>query len=337
MLHINSPCPRYGLSYPTGSQAQLSMTNKKSVLRVIFAGTPEFALPPLQALIDSHHELVAVLTQPDRPAGRGKRLRASPVKQLALGNDLEVLQPESLRDADWLEKLNDLQADLMVVVAYGLMIPKPLLEAPVFGCWNIHASLLPRWRGAAPIHRAIEAGDTDTGVCIMQMEVTLDTGPVYHCVQTPIGPDETTGILHGRLANLGADALMYCIELASKGELPDPIIQDGEKATYAHKLSKAEARLDWQEKAEILARKIRAFNPWPVSWCELAGQRIRIWQAEVVENETGIQPGEVLVKQQSLFIGTAEKCLKIIELQRAGGQRMSASQFLNANDPALFS
>ena len=171
----------------------------------------------------------------------------------------------------------------------------------------------------------------------MQMEVTLDTGPVYHCVKTPIEPDDTSGILHDRLATLGADALMHCIELACKGELPNPIIQDDEEATYAHKLSKEEAQLDWQEKAGILARKIRAFNPWPVSWCELAGQRIRIWQAEVVENETGIQPGEVLVKQRSLVIGTAEKCLKVIELQRAGGQRMSASQFLNANDPALFS
>ena len=313
------------------------MSNKNPTLRVVFAGTPEFALPPLQALIDSDHDVVAVLTQPDRPAGRGKRLRASPVKQLALDNALDVLQPESLRDSDWLERLKDLQADLMVVVAYGLMIPKPLLETPPLGCWNIHASLLPRWRGAAPIHRAIEAGDGYTGVCIMQMDITLDTGPVYHCKRTPIGPDDTTGTLHERLATLGADALMHCIELACAGTLPEPVIQDGEKATYAHKLSKAEAQLDWHEDAQTLARKIRAFNPWPVSWCELGGQRLRIWQAEVVENETNMQPGQVLIQQQSLVIGTAEKCLKVIELQRAGGQKMSTGQFLNANDPALFS
>lgn len=312
------------------------MKNIKPVLRIIFAGTPEFSLPPLQALVDSRHEIVAVLTQPDRPAGRGKRLRASPVKQLALENSLDVLQPETLRDPAWQKSLEDLQADLMVVVAYGLMVPKQLLEAPPLGCWNIHASLLPRWRGAAPIHRAIEAGDRETGVCIMQMEVALDTGPVYHCLRTPIDSVDTTGTLHDRLAELGADALMHCVELACEGALPEPAVQNEKEATYAPKLSKAEAQLDWQEAAETLARKIRAFNPWPVSWCEFSGQRIRIWKAEVVENKAKIQPGEVLVQQHSLVVGTADKCLKILELQRAGGQRMDTDQFLNANDPALF-
>jgi methionyl-tRNA formyltransferase len=309
---------------------------RKPALRIIFAGTPEFALPPLQALIDAGHEIVAVLTKPDRPAGRGKHLRASPVKRLALENGLDVLQPETLRDKAWQEKLAALKPDLMVVVAYGLMVPASVLQMPGLGCWNIHASLLPRWRGAAPIHRSIEAGDEQTGVCIMQMEVTLDTGPVYQCLTTPIGPTDTTGVVHDRLAGLGAVALLQCIELAATDTLPKPLVQDEKMATYAHKLSKAEARLDWNETAETLARKVRAFNPWPVAWCELGDQRIRIWQAEVVDNMVQRQPGEVLLEQQSLIMGTADKSLKIMELQRAGGQKMTTMEFLKAIDPAFF-
>lgn len=312
------------------------MKQRKPALRIIFAGTPEFALPPLQALIDGGHEIVAVLTQPDRPAGRGKHLRASPVKRLALENGLDVLQPETLRDKAWQEKLAALKPDLMVVVAYGLMVPASVLQMPGLGCWNIHASLLPRWRGAAPIHRSIEAGDEQTGVCIMQMEVTLDTGPVYQCLTTPIGPTDTTGVVHDRLAGLGAVALLQCIELAATDTLPKPLVQDEKMATYAHKLSKAEARLDWNETAETLARKVRAFNPWPVAWCELGDQRIRIWQAEVVDNMVQRQPGEVLLEQQSLIMGTADKSLKIMELQRAGGQKMTTMEFLKAIDPAFF-
>lgn len=307
------------------------MDNQNPPLRILFAGTPEFALPPLQALIDDGCDIVAVLTQPDRPAGRGKQLRASPVKQLALENKLNVLQPESLKDPDWQEKLISLQPDLMVVVAYGLMIPGRLLNQPSFGCWNIHASLLPRWRGAAPIQRAIEAGDEQTGVCIMQMEVTLDTGPVYQCLSTPIGPMDTAGSLHDCLAGLGARALRECIEKLSRGELPQAIAQDETKAVYARKLSKAEAEMDWNQAAEVLQRRVRAFNPWPVAWCEIGGQRLRIWKAEVVDNVADCKPGALLTGQRSLIIGTAEKSLKILELQRAGGQRMTAEQFLNAN------
>lgn len=299
-------------------------------LRILFAGTPEFALPPLQALIDGGSRIVAVLTQPDRPAGRGKQLRASPVKKLALEHGLDVLQPESLKHADWQQKLVSLKPDLFVVVAYGLMVPAEILAMPRLGCWNIHASLLPRWRGAAPIHRCIEAGDKHTGVCIMQMEITLDTGPVYKRLTTPIGPMETSGILHDRLADMGAQALMHCLDKAAKGELADPSPQDDSQATYAHKLTKAEAELDWNQPAGTLQRKIRAFNPWPVAWCELDGQRLRIWQAEVVENATDGQPGQVVMEQQSLVVGTAEKSLKILEIQRAGGVRMSIEQFLNA-------
>ena len=309
------------------------MTNQNPSLRVLFAGTPEFALLPLRALIDEGCDIVAVLTQPDRPAGRGKQLRASPVKQLALEHHLKVLQPESLKDADWQETIARLKPDLMVVVAYGLMIPGRLLTLPRFGCWNIHASLLPRWRGAAPIQRAIEAGDAQTGVCIMQMEVTLDTGPVYQCLTTDIEPLDTAGSLHDRLAVLGGRALRDCIVMLNSGELPPAVVQDESQAVYARKLSKAEAEMDWNLSAEELQRRVRAFNPWPVAWCEIGGQRLRIWKAEVVDNVADQKPGQVLVDRQSMAIGTAEKALKVLELQRAGGQRMTTEQFLNAQEP----
>jgi len=285
--------------------------------------------------MDAGCEIVAVLTQPDRPAGRGKHLRASPVKQMALENGLEVMQPESLKDTGWQKKLAELQPDLMVVVAYGLMIPAPLLALPRLGCWNIHASLLPRWRGAAPIQRAIEAGDEETGVCVMQMEVTLDTGPVYHCLATPVGPQDTAGTLHDRLATMGAQALKHCIEMVMTGQLPQPTVQDETRVIYAQKLSKAEAELDWNQSAEVLQRRIRAFNPWPVTWSELGGQRLRIWRAEVVDNVVGCKPGQVVADRQSLIVGTEEKSLKILEIQRAGGQRMTIEQFLNAYNPVL--
>ncbi len=309
------------------------MHNPPRSLRVIFAGTPEFALPALQTLIDQGCEIAAVLTQPDRPAGRGKQLRASPVKQLALENGLEVLQPQSLKDLTWQQKLVDLKPDLMVVVAYGLMIPAELLLLPRHGCWNIHASLLPRWRGAAPIQRAIEAGDRKTGVCIMQMELSLDTGPVYHCIATDIGVLDTAASLHDRLAGLGAEALSYCLDLMVNGELPQPQVQDDSQSVYARKLTKAEAMIDWNQSAEVLQRKVRAYNPWPVAWCELGGQRLRIWQAEVVESMADGNPAQIVSEERSLIVGTAEKSLKILEIQRAGGQRMAAEQFLRAHLP----
>lgn len=311
------------------------MGNQNPPLRILFAGTPEFALPPLQALIDDGCDIVAVLTQPDRPAGRGKQLRASPVKQLALNNKLDVLQPESLKSAEWQDALEELKPDLMVVVAYGLMIPEPLLTMPRHGCWNIHASLLPRWRGAAPIQRAIEAGDRQTGVCIMQIELTLDTGPVYKCLTTPVEPLDTAGSLHDRLAVLGAQALEECIGLLASGELPPPVVQDESQAVYAKKLSKAEAEMDWNQSAEVLQRRVRAFNPWPVAWCEIGGQRLRIWHAEVVDGKPGLKPGQIFADRESLVIGTADKALKILELQRAGGQRITARQFLNAQNSGL--
>jgi methionyl-tRNA formyltransferase len=309
------------------------LENRNHALRILFAGTPGFALPPLQALIDGGCNIVGVLTQPDRPAGRGQRLRPSPVKQLALENTLEVLQPERLGDPGWQAKLSDLQPDLMVVVAYGLMIPAWLLDMPGLGCWNIHASLLPRWRGAAPIQRAIEAGDEQTGVSIMRIEITLDTGPVYHHLATPIEAMDTAESLHDRLAILGAEALGQCIQMVATGELPEPQQQDDAQATYARKLSKAEAELDWNQPAVVLQRRVRAFNPWPVAWCEFGGLRLRIWQAEVVNDHAGLKAGQIAADRQSLIVGTAEKSLRILELQRAGGQRMGVEQFLNAHDP----
>lgn len=300
-------------------------------LRVIFAGTPEFALQPLQALLDEGCEVVAVLTQPDRPAGRGKKLSASPVKQLALANQLPVLQPPTLRNADIQAQLKSLQADLMVVVAYGLMIPAEVLDMPRLGCWNIHASLLPRWRGAAPVQRAIEAGDTSSGVCIMQMEPSLDSGPVYYRMTTDIKPGETGGSLHDRLAEMGAAALRHCLQAARKGQLADPEPQKHDHAVYAHKLTKAEAELDWQLAADVLERQVRAFNPWPVSWCELEGQRLRIWHAEVANCEKPLLPGETHGTPDALYIGTFDKALKVLEVQRAGGQRMPIAEFMKAH------
>lgn len=278
-------------------------------------------------------EIVAVLTQPDRPAGRGKQLRASPVKRLALENGLQVLQPQGLKDTAWQEKMESLEPDLMVVVAYGLMIPAELLWLPRHGCWNIHASLLPRWRGAAPIQRAIEAGDRQTGVCIMQMEPGLDTGPVYHRMAMDIGTLDSAAYLHDRLADMGAEALCHCLELVVDGKLPQPQAQDDGQSVYARKLSKAEAEIDWKLPAGVLQRKVRAYNPWPVAWCEFGAQRLRIWQAEVVESMADGQPGQIVSDAQSLIIGTAEKSLKILEIQGAGGQRMLAEQFLRANKP----
>ena len=309
------------------------MTYLNRPLRVLFAGTPEFALPPLKALIDTDIDIVAVLTQPDRPAGRGKQLRASPVKQTALENGLKVLQPESLRDTGWQQKLAELKPDLMVVVAYGLMIPAELLSVPALGCWNIHASLLPRWRGAAPIQRAIEAGDEQSGVCIMQMESGLDTGPVYYSHATDISSSDTAASLHDRLAEMGADALLHCVTLALTNGLPDPQKQDDSKSVYAEKLSKAEAELDWKLPAEVLERKVRAYNPWPVAWCVLGGQRLRIWQANVLESKLDGMPASIDSDGQSLVIGTADKSLSILEIQRAGGQRVPIEQFLRAHDP----
>lgn len=299
--------------------------NAKQSFNIIFAGTPEFSAQTLQALIQSQHQIKAVYTQPDRPAGRGRKLTASPVKQLAVQHDLPVYQPVTLRDAQEQQKLAALQADLMIVVAYGLILPEPVLAAPYLGCINVHASILPRWRGAAPIQRAILAGDNESGVTIMQMDKGLDTGAMLYKVTCPIHSDDTSEVLHDRLADLGAQALLHTLNHFSEIK---PEAQDNELATYAHKITKEEALLDWRAPAEELARKVRAFNPWPVAFFENA----RVWQAEVVEkNVSTLQPGTIVqASSQGIDVATGNNVLRLQKLQLPGGRVLSAADILNA-------
>lgn len=304
-------------------------------LKVIFAGTPEFSVAPLQALIDSEHEVVAVYTQPDRPAGRGRKLTASPVKNLALQHDIPVFQPETLRDEDAQQALADLNADIMIVVAYGLILPKIVLDTPKFGCLNIHASLLPRWRGAAPIQRAIESGDSESGVTIMQMDVGLDTGDMLHKVHTPITSTDTAQSLHDRLSTLGAEALMQTLEKLQNQSLT-PEKQDEALVTYAQKLSKAEAEIDWQQPAEVIVRKIQAFNPWPVAFTTFQEQPLRVLEARLADHalkhsDKESQPGLVVaVEKQGILIETGTSSIWLTQVQPAGKKAMSAYDFAQA-------
>lgn len=295
-------------------------------LKIVFAGTPEFSVTALQALIASEHHICAVYTQPDRPAGRGRKLTASPIKQLAITHGLTVKQPVSLRNDIAQQELVALKADLMIVVAYGLILPQTVLDTPVLGCWNIHASLLPRWRGAAPIHRAILAGDEKTGVCIMQMDAGLDTGPVLLSKSTNISDDETVNSLHNRLAGLGAEAL---IEALNHRQQLTPIIQSQSGIMYAHKLEKSESRLDWSETATELDRKIRGFNPWPGAQLNIAGETCKIWRARV-ETISGTAGNVLKAGGDDLIIACGEGSLRIDELQKPGSRRMPVRDFLNA-------
>ena len=299
-------------------------------MRIVFAGTPEFAVPSLRAACGKA-EVVAVYTQPDRPAGRGRGLQASPVKREALGRGIPVFQPESLRTREAREALRALEPELMVVVAYGLLLPQGILDIPADGCWNVHASLLPRWRGAAPIQRAIEAGDATTGVCLMQMEKGLDTGPVLLAQSLEIGADETGGQLHDRLAGVGAQVLADGLGLLRAGIRPVPRPQPEEGVTYARKLDKAEAKLDWSQPAEALARKVRAFNPWPVAEATLAGERVRIHGAVAVNASAGAAPGSIVAAgRDGIDVACGEGALRIRVLQRDGGKAITAADWLNA-------
>jgi methionyl-tRNA formyltransferase len=300
-------------------------------LQILFAGTPDFSVPPLQRLIAEGFPPVAVLTQPDRPAGRGRQLQASPVKQAAATAGIAVHQPATLRDTTARDLVLSLAPDLMIVVAYGLILPTEILQLPKYGCWNIHASLLPRWRGAAPIQRAIEAGDHESGVCIMQMNEGLDTGPVINRVSIALDGEETGGSLHDRLAELGASVLLECVHKLSRGASPKAEPQPESGITYARKLEKAEAQIDWTEHAEALERRIRAFNPWPVAWCIMGGERTRIWKSCVVREAHESIPGTVLsTGKNSIDIATGKYVLRLLELQRPGKRRMSAADYLNA-------
>jgi len=304
-------------------------------LRIVFAGTPDFAVPSLRAAAQ-RNEVVAAYTQPDRPAGRGRGLQLSPVKREALVRGIPVLQPESLKGALAGDALRALQPDLLVVVAYGLILPKAILAIPRLGCWNVHASLLPRWRGAAPIQRAIEAGDRETGVCLMQMEAGLDTGPVLLSQQLAIGAEETGGQLHDRLAALGAQTLADGLGLLRAGMRPVPQPQPGIGVTYARKLDKAEARLDWAQPAAQLARKVRAFNPWPMADALLAGERVRVHGAIAIDTATAAAPGRVIAAgRDGIDVACGKGALRIRVLQREGGRAITAADYLNARGAQL--
>ena len=331
-------------------------------LRVVFAGTPEFAVPHLAACRRAGVEVVAVYTQPDRPAGRGRKLTPSPVKQAALDFGIPVEQPENFKDPAARERLAAYAPDLMVVVAYGLILSRKVLAIPAAGCWNVHASLLPRWRGAAPIQRAILAGDAETGVCLMRMEAGLDTGPVLLRRAIPVACADTGGSLHDRLAALGADMLGEGLDRSVRGDVMPATTQPEQGVTYAHKLDKAEARLDWNESAAALERKVRAFDPWPVAEAVVEGETLRIWRAVALDagaqisrasrekiserivpgslsagSESGRDEshpyetgGVVVATRDGIDIACAEGLLRLLDVQRAGGRRISAADYLNA-------
>jgi methionyl-tRNA formyltransferase len=304
-------------------------------LNLIFAGTPAFAATALQALIDSPHRIAAVYTQPDRAAGRGRKSQAGPVKQLALDCGLQIEQPQSLRDETVLRRLRETTPDVMVVAAYGLLLPEAVLSIPVHGCLNIHASLLPRWRGAAPIQRAILAGDQQTGITIMQMDKGLDTGPMLLKRACDIGPDNTAGQLHDRLAALGAEAIVEALNQLQNGELHAEAQQDA-LATYAAKITKEEARIDWHKSAEQIAREVRAFNPWPVSFTMLDDKTVRIWQADAVHTTSGAGPGSIgEVTKDGVYVGCGEGQLLIRQAQLPGARTMAMADVINGH-PLLF-
>lgn len=300
-------------------------------LRIVFAGTPDFAARHLAALLSSQHDVIAVYTQPDRPAGRGKKLTASPVKNIALDKDIPVYQPASLRNNEEAQReLAAFNADIMVVVAYGLLLPKVVLNTPKLGCINVHGSILPRWRGAAPIQRAIWAGDTETGITIMQMDEGLDTGDMLSIATLPIETTDTSATMYEKLAGLGPDALIDCLtNIAADTAVAEK--QNDEQANYAKKLSKEEAKIDWTMDAITIERCIRAFNPWPMSFFEVAEQNVKVWQASVDADNQGKTPGTVLsADKHGITIATGKGALRLTVLQPPGKKAMPAQDLLNS-------
>ncbi len=296
-------------------------------MRLIFAGTPDFSVPALNALAE-RHEIVAVFTQPDRRAGRGKKWLPPPVKSAAIELGLDAHQPDSLADQQSL--IATLKADAMIVVAYGLLLPQAILDTPRLGCLNIHASLLPRWRGAAPIQRAIEAGDTETGICIMQMQAGLDTGPVLRRVTRAITPVDTSASLHESLAELGANAVVDTLEALSANPELTAQEQDNERASYAKKITKAEANINWADTATQIERRIRAFNPWPICQSHHSSQRLRVWEAQVLDNSSELPAGTVAdVSSEGIDIACAKQTLRLLRLQRDGSKPLAIRDFLN--------
>lgn len=305
-------------------------------MKLIFAGTPEFAVPTLQTLLDSQHEVVAAYTQPDRPAGRGRSVRASPIKILAEQQGVPVIQPQTLKDELAAAELKGLHADLMVVVAYGLILPVNILEIPRFGCLNVHASLLPRWRGAAPIQRSILAGDTETGITIMQMDVGLDTGDMLKRETVRIMDETTAQELHDELASLGADALLQVVEALDRGEPPEPEQQDDTLATYAEKLNKQEAQINWNLPSREIMRQVKAFNPWPVSFTRQSGKTLRVWDACLSQASKNAQPGTLInIEDDQPVIACGSGALKLLEVQPEGKKRMPAKAYMNARKAEL--
>lgn len=300
-------------------------------MKLVFAGTPEFAVPTLHALVQSEHRVVGVYTQPDRPAGRGRQPQPSPIKMVAQQYRLPIQQPSTLKDSDTVEALRRLEPDAMIVVAYGLLLPPAVLAIPRLGCINVHASLLPRWRGAAPIQRAIEAGDTTSGITIMQMERGLDTGPILAQEPTLIGDNDTAAHLHDRLAAMGAHLLGTTLAALAGDELSAQA-QDHAAATYAPKLSKHEGEVDWRLPAAALARKVRAFDPWPGAFTYLNREPLRIWRAGIAEMPTAATPGTVIqITADAIEVATGDGVLRLLEIQRAGGRRQSAASFVNGH------
>ncbi|MEQ1528177.1 MAG: methionyl-tRNA formyltransferase [Methylococcales bacterium] len=299
-------------------------------MKIIFAGTPEFALPTLQMLLDSEHEVCAVYTQPDRPAGRGRKLQPSPVKQLAEQAGIPVWQPANLKTSADLQQFADFGADLFVVVAYGVILTQDVLDTPRLGCVNVHGSLLPRWRGAAPIQRALLAGDEKTGVTIMRMVRKLDAGDMLHKEEYVIGENDTASDLHDKLAVLGAMGLAKVLPQLEAGTIQAEV-QDEDLVTYAEKLDKNEAMIDWTQSAEQIARKVRGLNAWPVAQTHYHAQVLRIWQAQAIAGNAGAVPGKIVNANKTVDVATGAGLLRIQELQLPGGKRLSVQDFLNAH------